>query len=381
MRRPEKPSRARFGILKVYALGMASEIPMCAREGFSGRPFESLPSSTSVIDLLQNVQRHNGRDFWEPPIQITRFLVPPPRLRARPGSYRQQPLQPSATPTSAESYVVGGVPYRWQLGGAGQYAEPPCIWLKASLYPRAELRQGGGDAEDRESPRDTLKDEVLKIMPVQKQTRAGQRTCFKAFCSEEVATAILQAIILAKLSVIPVRSGYWGNKIGKRHTVWQRAGAADPAPRGTSIVSTPVPQKLLHMAGIEDCYTSARGSTATLGNFAKTTYLAIQLTWRERELINDAEMNELEEYLANNPATPDATHGPDSFVDGAAAEDPAPGLFPDHELVPPVPAPRSTAAAPSASTTTSDAEMGGGKTLGFGGVFGHLDDPKLEIRV
>merc|ERR1719150_1099503 len=27
----------------------------------------------------------------------------------------------------------------------------------------------------------TLKDEVLKIMPVQKQTRAGQRTRFKAF--------------------------------------------------------------------------------------------------------------------------------------------------------------------------------------------------------
>ena len=26
-----------------------------------------------------------------------------------------------------------------------------------------------------------LKDEVLKIMPVQKQTRAGQRTRFKAF--------------------------------------------------------------------------------------------------------------------------------------------------------------------------------------------------------
>lgn len=79
-----------------------------------------------------------------------------------------------------------------------------------------------------------LKDEVLKIMPVQKQTRAGQRTRFKAFvamgdysghvglgvkCSKEVATAIRGAIILAKLSVIPVRLGYWGNKIGTPHTV------------------------------------------------------------------------------------------------------------------------------------------------------------------
>lgn len=80
----------------------------------------------------------------------------------------------------------------------------------------------------------SLKDEVLKIMPVQKQTRAGQRTRFKAFvavgdgnghvgfgvkCSKEVATAIRGAITLAKLSVIPIRRGYWGNKIGKPHTV------------------------------------------------------------------------------------------------------------------------------------------------------------------
>ncbi|THG23836.1 hypothetical protein TEA_008658 [Camellia sinensis var. sinensis] len=60
----------------------------------------------------------------------------------------------------------------------------------------------------------SLKDEVMKIMPVQKQTRAGQRTRFKDFvvvgdsngyvrlgvkCSKEVATAIRGAIILAKL--------------------------------------------------------------------------------------------------------------------------------------------------------------------------------------
>merc|ERR1711929_11845 len=148
----------------------------------------------------------------------------------------------------------------------------------------------------------SLKDEVLKIMPVQKQTRAGQRTRFKAFvaigdynghvglgvkCSKEVATAIRGAIILAKLSIIPVRRGFWGNKIGKPHTVpckvtgkcgsiWVRL---IPAPRGTGIVSAPVPKKLLQMAGIEDCYTSARGSTGTLGNFAKATYAAIAKTY------------------------------------------------------------------------------------------------------
>ena len=46
-----------------------------------------------------------------------------------------------------------------------------------------------------------------------------------------------------------------------------------PAPRGTGIVSAPVPKKLLHMAGIDDCYTSARGQTATLGNFGECVAL------------------------------------------------------------------------------------------------------------
>ncbi|EHH53779.1 hypothetical protein EGM_14476 [Macaca fascicularis] len=146
----------------------------------------------------------------------------------------------------------------------------------------------------------SLKDEVLKIMPVQKQTRAGQRTRFKAFvaigdyngpsgvkCSKEVAPAILGAIILAKLSIVPVHRGYWGNKIGKPHTLpCKVTGSCGsvlvhliPAPKGTGIVSALVPKKLLMMAGIDDCYTSARGCTATLGNFAKATFDAISKTY------------------------------------------------------------------------------------------------------
>ncbi|XAR69459.1 hypothetical protein NMG60_11001042 [Bertholletia excelsa] len=148
----------------------------------------------------------------------------------------------------------------------------------------------------------SLKDEVMKIMPVQKQTRAGQRTRFKAFvvvgdgnghvglgvkCSKEVATAIRGAIILAKLSVIPVRRGYWGNKIGLPHTVpckvTGKCGSVTvrmvPAPRGAGIVAARVPKKVLQFAGIEDVFTSSRGSTKTLGNFVKATFECLLKTY------------------------------------------------------------------------------------------------------
>lgn len=147
-----------------------------------------------------------------------------------------------------------------------------------------------------------MKDEVMKITPVQKQTRAGQRTRFKAFvvvgdgnghvglgvkCSKEVATAIRGAIILAKLSVIPVRRGYWGNKIGQPHTVpckvTGKCGSVTvrmvPAPRGAGIVAARGPKKVLQFAGIEDVFTSSRGSTKTLGNFVKATFDCLLKTY------------------------------------------------------------------------------------------------------
>ena len=48
-----------------------------------------------------------------------------------------------------------------------------------------------------------------------------------------------------------------------------------PAPRGTGIVSAPMPKKLLSMANIENCYTvPPTGANSTLGNFAKATHAA-----------------------------------------------------------------------------------------------------------
>ena len=42
-----------------------------------------------------------------------------------------------------------------------------------------------------------------------------------------------------------------------------------PAPRGAGIVVARVPKKVLKFAGIDDVFTSSRGSTKTLGNFVK----------------------------------------------------------------------------------------------------------------
>jgi len=146
-----------------------------------------------------------------------------------------------------------------------------------------------------------IKDEVLKIAPVQKQTTAGQRTRFKAAvvvgdynghiglghkCSKEVAGAIRGALIDAKLNIYPIRRGFWGNRFGAPHTVptkvTGKCGSVRfrliPAPRGTGLVAARAPKKLLNYAGYKDVYTNAKGNTKCLGNFVKAAFAAICAT-------------------------------------------------------------------------------------------------------
>ena len=92
---------------------------------------------------------------------------------------------------------------------------------------------------------------------------------------------------MAKLSVVPVRRGYWGAALGKPHTVPVKvSGKAASvmcrlvaAPRGTGIVSSLAPKRLLQLAGIEDVYTQTKGQTATMGNFLKATFEAVSKTY------------------------------------------------------------------------------------------------------
>lgn len=147
-----------------------------------------------------------------------------------------------------------------------------------------------------------LKDEVMKISPVQKASSAGQQTRFKAWivcgdgnghvgvgvrCSKEAAGAIRGAIISAKLNIIPVRRGFWGSKFGAPHTVPCKISGkcgsvlfrCIPAPRGTGLVASKTPKKVLTLAGIQDCYTASAGSTCTVGNYVFAVYYALAKTY------------------------------------------------------------------------------------------------------
>merc|ERR1719460_909815 len=104
--------------------------------------------------------------------------------------------------------------------------------------------------------------------------------------TKEVATAIRGAVIAAKLQLIPVRRGYWGNKLGPVHTVPMKvtgkAGSVTvrlvPAPRGTGVVGSPVTKKLMSFAGVNDVFSCSCGHTRTKGNFIKACFEALRNT-------------------------------------------------------------------------------------------------------
>ncbi|EJW04001.1 ribosomal protein S5 [Edhazardia aedis USNM 41457] len=146
---------------------------------------------------------------------------------------------------------------------------------------------------------DTLKDHVLVIKSIQKQTKAGQRTRIKAVvavgdckgyiglgvkAAKEAATAIRGALQKAKLNIRPVRLGHWGEKFGEEHTVpvknTGKCGSVSirviPAPKGSGIRAAPVVKKIFQLAGVKDVFTNSKGNTATNENFVKAAVTALE---------------------------------------------------------------------------------------------------------
>ena len=106
--------------------------------------------------------------------------------------------------------------------------------------------------------------------------------------AKEVQIAMKGAVMAAKINLVPVRRGYWGNKIGNPHTIptkiTGKCGSVRlrfiPAPRGTGIVGAPPTKKILGFAGVSDIFSQSRGNTDTMENFVRAVYDALYKTYR-----------------------------------------------------------------------------------------------------
>jgi len=98
-----------------------------------------------------------------------------------------------------------------------------------------------------------------------------------------------------------------------------------PAPRGTGIVAAKAPKKLLEFSGVQDCYSSARGHTRTLGNFIGATFDALKNTytyltpdlWKATSFTK-APFQEFTDYLKDTKGKPQTTKAKAPAHDSAA---------------------------------------------------------------
>lgn len=150
-----------------------------------------------------------------------------------------------------------------------------------------------------------LRQEVLGIGFVQKQTDAGEKSRFKAIVAvgngtgylgigggkaRQVRSAIDKATLDSKLNVVPLRRGCgsWECGCGRPHsvpfTVRGKCGSVRieiiPGPRGLGLVGGETPKTVLTLAGVKDCWTRSFGSTGTLGSMAYAIYEALRSTYR-----------------------------------------------------------------------------------------------------
>jgi small subunit ribosomal protein S5 len=148
-----------------------------------------------------------------------------------------------------------------------------------------------------------LKDEVININLVQKQTDAGESSRFTALVAvgnengligvglgkaKRVRNAIEKGIRLAKLNLHPIRMGCgsWECDCGEGHTlpfkVQGKAGSVVvtllPGPQGLGLVAGDTAKVVLKMSGVKDCWSKSIGKTTTTNSFAFATFEALKQT-------------------------------------------------------------------------------------------------------
>lgn len=149
-----------------------------------------------------------------------------------------------------------------------------------------------------------LREEVININLVQKQTDAGEKSQFKAIVAvgnrdgyiglgsgkaKQVRTAIEKAAVDARLNVTLIRRGCgsWECGCGRPHSlpfkVQAKCGgvtiALVPGPRGLGVVANEVGKIILELAGVKDCWTKSYGSTRTIPSYAFAVFDALRETY------------------------------------------------------------------------------------------------------
>ena len=150
-----------------------------------------------------------------------------------------------------------------------------------------------------------LKDEVIDINLVQKQTDAGERSRFRAIVAigngdgliglgsgkaPRVRNAIEKGIREAKLNLYPIRRGCgsWECDCSETHTipfkVHGKAGSVKvtllPGAKGLGLVAGDTAKVVLTLAGIKDIWSKSTGATTTPTSFAYATFNALKQTMK-----------------------------------------------------------------------------------------------------
>jgi len=148
-----------------------------------------------------------------------------------------------------------------------------------------------------------LRNEVVGVKVVQKQTDAGELTRFLAVVAVgngagwfgvgkgkamQTREAIEKATSAALLNIIPVKlgCGSWECRCGRPHSVPFRirgkAGSVTieviPGPRALGLVAGPALKNLLQLAGVKDAWIRTFGSTNTMSSLANAAYDAFRMS-------------------------------------------------------------------------------------------------------
>jgi small subunit ribosomal protein S5 len=148
-----------------------------------------------------------------------------------------------------------------------------------------------------------LRNEIVGVSVVQKQTDAGELTRFLAVVAVgngagwfgvgkgkamQTREAIEKATTAALLNIIPVKlgCGSWECRDGRPHSVPYKirgkAGSVTveiiPAPRALGLVAGPALKNLLQLAGVKDAWVRTFGSTNTMSSLANAVYDAFRMS-------------------------------------------------------------------------------------------------------